>query len=125
RTAIIPPPIPHNDYHLLITNETEKPLIMLTSLVYVFPFTSNTLVFSLAFGSLLFANLSRSINNSKNINNKNIPKYNEKLVVSSVPFNQVPKILPGIVPRSEEHTSELQSRFDLVCRLLLEKKKNK
>src|SRR5207249_10842935 len=27
--------------------------------------------------------------------------------------------------RSEEHTSELQSRFDLVCRLLLEKKKIK
>src|SRR5438067_5429716 len=27
--------------------------------------------------------------------------------------------------RSEEHTSELQSRFDLVCRLLLEKKKSK
>src|SRR5438067_8791484 len=27
--------------------------------------------------------------------------------------------------RSEEHTSELQSRFDLVCRLLLEKKKGK
>src|SRR5207249_8721033 len=28
------------------------------------------------------------------------------------------------VHRSEEHTSELQSRFDLVCRLLLEKKKH-
>src|SRR2546421_9609057 len=28
-----------------------------------------------------------------------------------------------IRPRSEEHTSELQSRSDLVCRLLLEKKK--
>src|SRR5699024_12589009 len=27
------------------------------------------------------------------------------------------------ITRSEEHTSELQSRFDLVCRLLLEKKK--
>src|SRR5437868_15500400 len=27
--------------------------------------------------------------------------------------------------RSEEHTSELQSRFDLACRLLLEKKKKK
>src|SRR5699024_11497852 len=26
------------------------------------------------------------------------------------------------LPRSEEHTSELQSRFELVCRLLLEKK---
>src|SRR5436305_8993618 len=31
--------------------------------------------------------------------------------------------LPGRVPRSEEHTSELQSRPHLVCRLLLEKKK--
>src|SRR3712207_8484401 len=30
-----------------------------------------------------------------------------------------------IVPRSEEHTSELQSRQYLVCRLLLEKKKTK
>src|SRR5699024_12047207 len=28
----------------------------------------------------------------------------------------------NIIFRSEEHTSELQSRFDLVCRLLLEKK---
>src|SRR5699024_11982381 len=31
----------------------------------------------------------------------------------------------GLETRSEEHTSELQSRFDLVCRLLLEKKKKK
>src|SRR5205809_1960727 len=30
----------------------------------------------------------------------------------------------GAGPRSEEHTSELQSRLHLVCRLLLEKKKN-
>src|SRR5437867_10064629 len=29
------------------------------------------------------------------------------------------------MPRSEEHTSELQSPYDLVCRLLLEKKKKK
>src|SRR5438874_8151570 len=32
---------------------------------------------------------------------------------------------PGLPARSEEHTSELQSRRDLVCRLLLEKKKKK
>src|SRR5690349_23841329 len=32
--------------------------------------------------------------------------------------------LAGVKGRSEEHTSELQSRRDLVCRLLLEKKKN-
>src|SRR5260370_26074817 len=29
----------------------------------------------------------------------------------------------GVTPRSEEHTSELQSHLNLVCRLLLEKKK--
>src|SRR2546428_5379670 len=40
-----------------------------------------------------------------------------------------PKSSPGYIrsydvhTRSEEHTSELQSRSDLVCRLLLEKKK--
>src|SRR5690349_22146084 len=41
-----------------------------------------------------------------------------------LPFRKVPHHfhLPGIL-RSEEHTSELQSRRDLVCRLLLEKKK--
>src|SRR5688572_31689882 len=32
---------------------------------------------------------------------------------------------PGIRLRSEEHTSELQSQSNLVCRLLLEKKKKK
>src|SRR5687768_17835366 len=32
---------------------------------------------------------------------------------------------PSAKLRSEEHTSELQSRLHLVCRLLLEKKKNK
>src|SRR5207249_11834589 len=38
----------------------------------------------------------------------------------------IPTITLGVVRevRSEEHTSELQSRFDLVCRLLLEKKKH-
>src|SRR6266536_6441355 len=33
--------------------------------------------------------------------------------------------VPFLLPRSEEHTSELQSRVDLVCRLLLEKKKKR
>src|SRR5438034_5243422 len=34
------------------------------------------------------------------------------------------QILALAIQRSEEHTSELQSHSDLVCRLLLEKKKN-
>src|SRR2546422_5829168 len=41
--------------------------------------------------------------------------------------NPVPGLAPGVSAasggRSEEHTSELQSRLHLVCRLLLEKKK--
>src|SRR2546428_8174026 len=37
----------------------------------------------------------------------------------SVDFEQA----MGRLPRSEEHTSELQSRSDIVCRVLLEKKK--
>src|SRR2546430_4727433 len=35
-----------------------------------------------------------------------------------------PKVLEEIAKRSEEHTSELQSQSNLVCRLLLEKKKD-
>src|SRR5437660_3058123 len=44
-------------------------------------------------------------------------------------FAIIVRLLPGALPetdndrRSEEHTSELQSRGHLVCRLLLEKKK--
>src|SRR6267378_5265872 len=42
------------------------------------------------------------------------------------PPSRPPRPRPGGSPtRSEEHTSELQSRRDLVCRLLLEKKKKK
>src|SRR5690606_40126457 len=44
----------------------------------------------------------------------------------SLAFQQVPVVISGLVDlvgRSEEHTSELQSRENLVCRLLLEKKK--
>src|SRR5699024_11778114 len=44
-------------------------------------------------------------------------------LVPNTPSN-APGLLPGAgiftVARSEEHTSELQSRFELVCRLLLE-----
>src|SRR2546422_6263787 len=41
------------------------------------------------------------------------------------PNRLVWRVSPLCTNRSEEHTSELQSRLHLVCRLLLEKKKNK
>src|SRR5260221_4908338 len=40
-------------------------------------------------------------------------------------WRQVHQLADGIAGRSEEHTSELQSHSDLVCRLLLEKKKKR
>src|SRR3712207_8022974 len=60
-----------------------------------------------------------------------------KLLVSALPVGSVTKVPTGVLQstpatassgvlpsRSEEHTSELQSRQYLVCRLLLEKKNN-
>src|SRR5690349_23982753 len=46
-----------------------------------------------------------------------------RLATSRAKFNRTWAALPRRTSRSEEHTSELQSRRDLVCRLLLEKKK--
>src|SRR5690242_20862934 len=45
--------------------------------------------------------------------------------IDSVAAKNYPSIVKGIAARSEEHTSELQSHVNLVCRLLLEKKKKK
>src|SRR6478672_13685162 len=52
----------------------------------------------------------------------------DALPISPCPRWSRPHSSPSCSPgsaRSEEHTSELQSRSDLVCRLLLEKKKKK
>src|SRR2546428_3806594 len=48
----------------------------------------------------------------------------EVLRPSTVPRGSSPRGTAPPLRRSEEHTSELQSRSDLVCRLLLEKKKS-
>src|SRR2546422_4619679 len=47
------------------------------------------------------------------------------LAFAALGYHAVSLIVLGCTPRSEEHTSELQSRLHLVCRLLLEKKKKK
>src|SRR5687768_6109350 len=49
----------------------------------------------------------------------------DEVTASNIRFQAIGN-LDGLAPdRSEEHTSELQSRLHLVCRLLLEKKKKK
>src|SRR5699024_12059343 len=50
-------------------------------------------------------------------------EWDENFVVSKRGIIETIHAEMPLEPRSEEHTSELQSRFDLVCRLLLEKKK--
>src|SRR2546429_4745677 len=52
-----------------------------------------------------------------------IGKWDRRACQFSGPSSVVPGIR-RVNPRSEEHTSELQSRLHLVCRLLLEKKKS-
>src|SRR5260370_3342597 len=44
-------------------------------------------------------------------------------VIEAKDLDEADQLVAGVV-RSEEHTSELQSHLNLVCRLLLEKKKN-
>src|SRR2546429_3029374 len=51
-----------------------------------------------------------------------LPATNVAIVAPKTPSTTPTTMAIGI--RSEEHTSELQSRLHLVCRLLLEKKKN-
>src|SRR6266536_1337434 len=55
---------------------------------------------------------------------KMLPELARRIITTySKPGELVCDPMCGIATRSEEHTSELQSRVDLVCRLLLEKKK--
>src|SRR5689334_23705089 len=56
-----------------------------------------------------------------------VPSSDDVPNVASLPVMEAysPTLMvPPLALRSEEHTSELQSQFHLVCRLLLEKKKN-
>src|SRR5205807_8427895 len=54
---------------------------------------------------------------------RNDPAYADKAATVSRLSKDVSEYLEAIDRRSEEHTSELQSPCNLVCRLLLEKKK--
>src|SRR2546421_6842317 len=60
----------------------------------------------------------RTIKNSLTIDS---PTLRSKIRTTTQPRAHIKRV----TMRSEEHTSELQSRSDLVCRLLLEKKKNR
>src|SRR2546429_3970716 len=57
-----------------------------------------------------------------------LPTFGCEFLAFTFPHGRTPSGADGksqVLLRSEEHTSELQSRLHLVCRLLLEKKKQK
>ena len=87
-----------------------------------------SLLVGIASGALLYANgnLELALNTLFfNEDGGMITKLSDSGNVGILAFLVMLGILVALMNRSEEHTSELQSRFDLVCRLLLEKKKNK
>src|SRR5688572_31241965 len=61
---------------------------------------------------------------SGNVPNAKIFNFFFILISETFPMSKNKKLTSGMFPRSEEHTSELQSQSNLVCRLLLEKKKH-
>src|SRR3712207_7944959 len=61
---------------------------------------------------------------SRGIRRRRSPTKSSSTIARASRKRGVATLLPRRPSRSEEHTSELQSRQYLVCRLLLEKKKN-
>src|SRR3712207_8525908 len=74
--------------------------------------------------------LGATLRNLLALRNMTFEDLSASIVSSTVPdlgpewSSMAERYLGHAMPRSEEHTSELQSRQYLVCRLLLEKKKN-
>src|SRR5699024_11815320 len=66
---------------------------------------------------LLLKNISQAV--------KGEPMTSGAKLLKAMTAEQDSYFVENLRERSEEHTSELQSRFDLVCRLLLEKKKKR
>src|SRR6266496_5282447 len=63
----------------------------------------------------------RAIARSCGLSPSTVAEYAGRIALAGLSW----PLAPELDDRSEEHTSELQSRRDLVCRLLLEKKKKK
>src|SRR5437588_9800009 len=85
----------------------------------LFPYTTLFRSISAATGIL------RNYRKAKRKNPRTRVPYAKKLMLTTCYGFEITDDLLRLPVRSEEHTSELQSHSDLVCRLLLEKKKKK
>src|SRR5699024_12437345 len=75
------------------------------------------------FGSAPVGQPSRLRTTENAMQSENTTTRISRRITGALVLVSVPLLGLTTFARSEEHTSELQSRFDLVCRLLLEKKK--
>src|SRR5260221_14095665 len=91
-------------------------LILLISFFFFFNDTATTEIYTLSLHDAL-----PIFNNAKSLDSAKIRDAIKNINLPATPFGAI----KFDVLRSEEHTSELQSHSDLVCRLLLEKKKKK
>src|SRR3712207_7891683 len=90
---------------------------------FFFNDTATTEIYTLSLHDALPIFKRRSPFNSKLITH-NFPDHPVTLSPGYLVILSANQVAPAHIRRSEEHTSELQSRQYLVCRLLLEKKKN-
>src|SRR5207249_11550923 len=99
------------------------PLIITTLTFFFFNITPTTEIYTLSLHDALpiFAALACGLAREYRI----APGETVAIIGNPCPEWTIADLATVHSGRSEEHTSELQSRFDLVCRLLLEKKKHK
>src|SRR2546422_8779180 len=97
--------------HLIITASRHTNVIM-SSPIFFFNDTATTEIYTLSLHDALPIYIARAEEAGR-----------PRLVGEHRAHVPLPRIQLGRRRRSEEHTSELQSRLHLVCRLLLEKKK--
>src|SRR5690606_41617737 len=88
------------------------------------PPSSTLFPYTTLFRSVAFPSVTAVARSATSFPNSMMP-YIEKNTGKHTKYWHPPIIFRSLRVRSEEHTSELQSRENLVCRLLLEKKKGK
>src|SRR5689334_25044756 len=89
---------------------------------FFFNDTATTEIYTLSLHDALPISIGASVGTDANL--FKIIDLSRVWIDADVFEKDLPRVRPGQDVRSEEHTSELQSQFHLVCRLLLEKKKN-
>src|SRR5207249_11820893 len=105
------------DLYNLHSSTSFYSMIVRSPIYTLFPYTTLFRSFSLPFGRERTAEINDSLRGEHEY--KVVASVAERTAIESA---ERAVQLPHDGARSEEHTSELQSRFDLVCRLLLEKK---